>query len=81
MIRRSEDCRELVVLTLGHHEVKVVGKARAAHIRGGFGLCGPPELEKAVSVAGGAMTVHTVRGFDRRVQFPRPALFEPPAVP
>ena len=67
---RSEDWGQLLVLTLWHHKVKVVGEARVAHIRGGFGLCGPPELEEAIAVAGGAMTVHAVGGLDRRVQFP-----------
>lgn len=45
---------------------------------GGLGLCGPPEHEEAVLVTCGAMPIHAVRSDEGRVQFPRPALFDPP---
>jgi hypothetical protein len=79
-VGRGEDGRQLSVLTFWHHEIKVVGEACIAQIRGWFGLCSPPELEEAILVTGRAMAVDAVGSDDGCVQLPSPAFFDPPTV-
>jgi hypothetical protein len=66
------------VLALRDHEIKVAGKARIADISGRVSLGGPPDPEKAVSLASGAMVVDAFRSNDGRVQLPGPAFCDAP---
>lgn len=67
------------MFTLRHHDIKVAGKARIAHISGRLGLGGPPDPEEAMLLAGGAMMVDAIRSDDGRVQLPRPTFSNPSA--
>lgn len=59
------------------HKIEVAGEASIAHISGGLSLGGPPDPEKAIFLASGAMVVEAVRSNDGRVQLPGPTFSDP----
>lgn len=65
-MRGSEDGSKLFVSGvryLGHHEIEVAGKTGVADMSGWDGLGYPPDLVKAIFLAGGAMVPLTSTRF------------------